>query len=303
MNARIFPLKFIIILLVLLALTGCGGGEAAPSDEAYYDDIPMDAPAEAGSAGNQASPGIQQRIVIMTGSMAVETEEPARLVDFITDLAIRYSGYVTDTNLTQQTWGEKTYIEGSITIRVPSEKLYDAINAIESQEITLLSKDISGEDVTAEYVDLKSRLRNLEAAAEQLQEIMDNSTNTEAVLKVYQELVKVTEEAEVVRGQINYYEEAAAMSSLTVTIDPIVVIEEEEEKRWQFGETFKDAFERLSFSVESWLERVVRFFVYGLPSFILWAGPWLVAFFFIGRWIYRRFIRKTGKPDKGEAEK
>ena len=47
---------------------------------------------------------------------------------------------------------------------------------------------------------------------------MDQAVNTDEVLKVYEELIKVTEETEVVRGQIQYYEQASALSSISLII-------------------------------------------------------------------------------------
>ena len=56
--------------------------------------------------------------------------------------------------------------------------------------------------MTSDYTDLQSRLRNLEDAEEQLRTIMDSAFNTEDVLTVYNRLVEVREQIEVIKGQI-----------------------------------------------------------------------------------------------------
>jgi hypothetical protein len=38
---------------------------------------------------------------------------------------------------------------------------------------------------------------------------------------------------------------------------------------------------------------MITFFVYFVPTFIFRFVPWLVAFFFLGRWIYRRYSLKN----------
>jgi hypothetical protein len=81
-----------------------------------------------------------------------------------------------------------------------------------------LNENISGQDVTREYTDLKSRLKNQEDAAEALRKIMDEARRTEDVLQVYQELNRVTEQIEVLKGQIRYYDESSRLSAISVRI-------------------------------------------------------------------------------------
>ena len=54
---------------------------------------------------------------------------------------------------------------------------------------------------TAEYTDLQSRLRNLEAAEAQLVNIMDGATKTEDVLSVFNQLVYIREQIQKVFAQ------------------------------------------------------------------------------------------------------
>jgi len=243
----------------------------------------------------------------MNGDMTVKTHDPTTIVDFITELADRYYGFVVESHISKgEIVGNVQRISGRVTIRVPASRLLDAIEEIEAQNLEVTNKYVSGQDVTAEYVDLKSRLTNLEQAAEQLKEILRNSSNTEAVLKVYQELTKVTEEAEVVRGQIQYYDEASTMSSLSVKVNQIVDQPEPTPtptpEPWKLGPTVERSSERVKKSFQYWLEDVTSFLIYGLPMFILRAGPWLVGFFFLGRWGWRKYkgIEKDTAEDQAE---
>jgi hypothetical protein len=74
--------------------------------------------------------------------------------------------------------------------------------------------------VTSEYTDLESRLGNLEAAEEQLTRIMESAVKTEDVLNVYNQLVQTREQIEVIKGQMKYYEQSAAMSAVSVELIP-----------------------------------------------------------------------------------
>ncbi len=298
------------ILVVAALLVACQG--AAPNS---YEDANSSEPASeqageptfnegADSAGVEHVAAPQQRIVIMSGEMTVETYDPAEIVGYITQLADEYRGYVVKSSLENQVVEDKEVTYGSITIRVPAQQLSDVIADIERQALTVTAKFVSGDDVTADYVDLESRLRNLEEAATQLQEIMDKSTDTEAVLKVYQELEKVNEEAEVIRGQIKYYDEASSMSSLSVEVNPVIENPPEPTPTpaWSFGATFEESGERLSFSFQRWVKSVIQFVVYRLPMFILRAGPWLLGFFLVGRWVLRKAGFTLPKANKKEVD-
>ena len=102
----------------------------------------------------------------------------------IADMAEDRGGFVVNSNLYKTTTSSGAEVPtANITIRVPVEDLDMTLEKIkglvEDPDIDILSEDISGQDVTKEVTDLESRLRNLEAAEEQLLEIMEDATETE----------------------------------------------------------------------------------------------------------------------------
>lgn len=308
---RRIPLLLFIVVLGFV-LSGCGGAAEAPYNNAAEGSVNSDASVsepveEAPDTGyDQSQTALQQRIIVMEGAMTVQTYEPEAVVNFIAQLTERYGGYIVDSSLTKHpAANEEERTDGYIKIRVPAGKLNEAISEIESLNLTVVTKDLSGKDVTAEYVDLKSQLRNLEEAAAQLQQIMDNATDTEAVLEVYRELANVNEEAEVIRGQIQYYDDVSSMSSLEVTVNQIVdepkPTPTPTPKPWSLGPTFEESTEDLSRSMKNWLEGVVWFVVYFIPSFLVRVAPWLLVLYFGGRWVFRK-LRKDKKPKEPETE-
>ena len=95
----------------------------------------------------------------------------------------------------------------------------DQIKAlVKDPKTDITSENVSGQDVTKEYVDLQSQLTNLEQAETQLQKIMDLATKTEDVMMVYNQLVQVRQQIEMIKGQMKYYEDSARLSAINVTI-------------------------------------------------------------------------------------
>jgi hypothetical protein len=113
------------------------------------------------------------RVVIHTANMSIVVPEPSASIQEIADLANEMGGFVVSSNLFQTFFSEANVSadRASITIRVPSERLDEALDAIKAGATEVQSENVSGQDVTQEFTDLESRLRNLEAAEEQIPDV------------------------------------------------------------------------------------------------------------------------------------
>jgi hypothetical protein len=161
-----------------------------------------------------------QRIVIKNASLTLVVQDPSTSMSAISQLADEMKGYVVSANVYMQELDSGAQVpHASITIRVPAEELNATLERIKAlSDRDPISESISSEDVTSDYVDLQSRLRNLENTDAQLTEIMGSATKTEDVLNIYNQLVNIREQIEVVKGQIKYYEESAALSAVSVDL-------------------------------------------------------------------------------------
>jgi Rad3-related DNA helicase len=190
-----------MISLVSLLLIGCAGAEAPLASYERASDAGMpvveQAVADIGdvdsaTAWSDASGEIEQiePLVIRNANLSLVVEDPAESADEIASMAETMGGFVVSSNIYQTTYGtsQASTTRASITIRVPADRLDEALDEIVEDAIEVREKNISGQDVTQEYTDLQSRLRNLEAAEEQLREIMASTTKTEDVLEVFNDL-------------------------------------------------------------------------------------------------------------------
>jgi hypothetical protein len=76
----------------------------------------------------------------------------------------------------------------------------------------------SGQDVTDQYVDLESQVRNLEATADRIREFLKKATTVDEALKVNKQLSDVEQQIEERKGKMNYLRDRAAFSTITVTV-------------------------------------------------------------------------------------
>lgn len=216
----------IISLLFTLALSACA---AARSSEPPFTGSDMAGGGEAG-APVEASEDFEmpaaeyglndvERIVIKNASLSIAVIDPAATLENISLMAEQMGGFVVSSQLYRTVLENGLEVpRAKVTVRVPAARLTEAMEQIKSGAGQVLSENTSGEDVTRDYTDLQSRLRNLEDAETRLREIMASANKTEDVLAVHNQLTQIREQIELTKGQIQYYEQSAAFSAISVDI-------------------------------------------------------------------------------------
>jgi hypothetical protein len=300
MNKRIHILLLLSITAFLLV--GCSAARAPemPAPAIDYADVQSEEVVKSDFSstysGGEAAP--IEPLVIRNANLRLVVEDPAQSTDEIASLAESMGGFVVDSNVYQTTYGTSDIptTRASITIRVPVERLDETLEEITALAIEVREKNITGEDVTREYTDLQSRLKNLESAEEQLREIMDNATKTEDVLQVFENLRQVREEIEVIQGQINYYEDAARLSAISIELIPDELAQPLSIGGWRPQGTAKDAVEALINALQFLVDAGIWLVICVAPILIIFGVPG----FFLGRNILRR--RRKNQTQSIEEE-
>lgn len=303
------PLIFFIAALVL---TACGAA-ATPaslslsSARGFEGGAPVDQrgavealqPAAPNAYNEQAAVAnpAQPRIVLQTADLAIVVKDPRAKMLEIGAMAQRLGGFVVTSNMGQvYVSGDVKVSEGNITIRVPAKDLDTALNEIKANTIEVPIDNRAGQDVTDQYVDLQSQLKAKQAAADKLYQILEKTEKAEDTLMVFNQLTQVQSEIEVLKGQINYYEQAAALSSISVRLSAEETIKPIEIAGWKPQGVAREA-----------IQSLINFFQ-GFGSFLIW----LVIFFLpvaaviifllailwrLLRWFWRKvFPGKTPAP-------
>jgi len=279
----------------------------APASQEMMAEAPMEATApDADFASNAAGEGFDatavERLVIQNADLSVVVIDPEAKMDEIGKMAEDMGGFVVSKNVFQTTTGNNIRVpEGNITVRVPAENLEQALEQIKSDAVEVQNENRSGQDVTRDYVDLKSRLKTHEQAAEQLSKILEEKTESAEVIDVFNQLVYHREQIEMLKGQINYYEEAAALSAISVHVSAEETLQPLEIAGWRPAGVARDA-----------LQTLINFFQ-GFANFLIWliiliipAGLlilvllWVVwrIFRFVWRKLFPRGLRKKKEPEE-----
>lgn len=285
---RLIPL----LAALLLLLTACGGaasyapvpevsqssgGAAAPAAEPQARDNAAieEAPAAGADPAAPQQPA-SQRLVIKSASLSIEVEDVAVAEATLRARAEQLGGYI----VSVQTSGSGAYLTSVITFRVPAERFEDALTGVEGLAHEVYSRTVSGDDVTEEFVDLESRLRNLEATRDRLLDLLNKATRVEDALQVNQALTDVQGEIEQIQGRMKYLRQSAAFSTVSAELRPVppppTIVEPDS---WQ---PLRVAQEALAGLVE---------FAQALGSlaivFAVWSPVWL-PILLVARWGLRR---------------
>lgn len=240
------------------------------------------------------------RIVIKNADLSIVVVDPISATQTIEKMATQMGGFMVSSNVYKTTTYNGIEVPtASVTIRVPAEKLDEALSTIKSlvkdPKIDVVSENVSGQDVTSEVNDLESRLRNSQAAEAQLLELMNKAASTEDVVQIFQELKSVREEIEVMQGQIKYYRESASLSAINVNLQAEEAVEPITVAGWKPGVQAQKA-----------LQALVKGGQY-LVNFLIWliifAVPFLAIIFLPVYFIVKAVNKRKQKKENIKTEK
>jgi hypothetical protein len=280
------------LMLFMIALSACAPG-ASPAPDSFEREVIGEgvapgapafgepAPAEESGAfdtdqsfqGQTGEPA--ERLVIKNATLEIVVDAPEKSMEAIGQLAESFGGYVVSANLSQTFLADGREVpQASITVRVPAERLDEALARIEEESDRLpLNKNIQSQDITSDYTDLQSRLRNLEAAEEQLMEIMGSATRTEDVLNVFNQLTSVREQIEIVKGQIQYYDQSVALSAISVVLIANEAVQPISIGGWEPVGVVKDAVEALIQGLQVLVSALIWIGLFVLPILVVIILP------------------------------
>lgn len=271
---------------------------SAPEYESSYEEMPKEESVEfdrsMDSTGGDFNAAVD-RMVIYNADLEIAVENPEAAMDAVIQMAEDSGGFVVSSNLSRTDYDGYSLPRAYLTVRVPAGQLDSIMSAIKDlvpdPEEDVLSENVSGQDVTAEYTDLESRLRNLEAAEQALVKLMEDARDPEDVLNIFDELTYYRGEIEIVKGRMRYLEESAALSAITVSIVPKESLQPIEIAGWQPKGTVKNAVEALIKAGQFLVDAAIWFGIFCLPFLI----PLGIGIFILVQILRKRKAKKQAR--------
>ena len=239
-------------------------------------------PAGENTAGTQSEVNLAasprqdaNRRIIKNGELRLAVEETDVAVSRITQIAADVGGYI----LSSRAWTQDDPARAeplryaSITLSVPADRFEETLNRLRGLAVRVQDETASGEDVTDQYVDLQSQLKNYQATRDRIRGFLEQAQTVEEALKVNEQLAAVEAEIERIQGQINYLAGRSAFSTIAVNVEPdlppLVAAPEPTPEVWSARATFAEASAALQLVAQRFADLLIWFGVVILPFILL----------------------------------
>lgn len=224
----------VLVLLVALAIMlfsafapksfvgGVGGGGIAALESF------APAPSFFGEARSVAQDGAGQhagldRKVIRTGNLTLLVDSTEESVEYVTSLIEGKEGIIASLRVVDRgEFGKQAYV----TARIPADLFLQSIQELKDIARVVEDEQISGQDITEEFVDLEAQLRNQKATETQLLQVLNRANTVEDILNVRDRLSQVRGEIERLEGRIRYLTDQIDLATIYITIsqEPTVAL-------------------------------------------------------------------------------
>ncbi|WP_165842176.1 DUF4349 domain-containing protein [Paenibacillus xerothermodurans] len=162
--------------------------------------------------GTNAADAISRKI-IYKAHVTLQVENYEETQAQIQEVVSRSGGYVLQFNENESA-AENS---GSFVLKVPAAGFSSLLAQLE-QIHPSAKKSMEGQDVSEEYVDLSARLTAKQVVEARLISFMEKASKTDELLAFSNELGKVQEEIERLKGRIRYLEQNVAYSTIEVRV-------------------------------------------------------------------------------------
>lgn len=265
-------MRALILVSILILALGCSKQESrsAPSSAIAAQDemvatratLAGSPPAESRAGGVESA---MPRMIVRTADVKIIVADTGKSVEAITRAAEGAGGYVSGSSI----WREGELLRAKLTLRVPADKLTTTLAAIRQLAKRVETETVASEDVSQEFVDLDSQVRNLEATEAELRELLKvarvTSKKAADVLEVHQQLTVVRGQIEQAKGRMRYLSQVSAMSSIALEVTPDAIAQPVIEPGWQPLVVAKDASRALIVLLQNAADASIWFVIYLLP--------------------------------------
>src|SRR5258706_12778829 len=286
--------KVLVVIAILVAAAACGGAggtssSGAGSSAAYAPaqaNALSGAPSKSNGSSDSANPTVNSAVPAIQGPQVIRQAQLTLSVGagtFDSKLAsVRalvqlQQGFIPGTDAQASPANPNERIRsGVISFLVPAAKFDDTIDQL-SRLGKVQNEHISGNDVSAQYVDLQARLANMEAQRNAMLALIGKAQTVSDIIAVQNQLGQITQQIEQLKGQISYIEHNTTYSTVSVNIlEAGAPAQTTSVDSWGFASALSDATPNFVTTINYIITRpgALRpiLILVGL-GFLLWRGP------------------------------
>ncbi|MCC3214700.1 DUF4349 domain-containing protein [Chryseobacterium sp. X308] len=230
-------MKKIIFLLSGLILINCSkpGGEKheakadlmevitedkAPSSAASYSPISVSEKLVSDENGTNKDVHSSKKTdtiskkIIKNGDMKIQVGDIQKAQSQVNEIIRKNSAYI------QKEEFQNTDMDDNLNliIRVPHKNFDALINSFSDGVGTVLSKNISSNDVTEEYTDVAIKLANKKIYLEKYRDMLKSAATTKDMLEIQENIRELEDEIDVAEGRLRFIDDRVNYSTLNLNL-------------------------------------------------------------------------------------
>lgn len=155
-----------------------------------------------------------ERKLIKNGRVAFEVNDLEKTKKQIVATVSYYKGYISSDSQNELSGR----INNHLTIRIPFQNFDSLLIGISKEIEKFDTKEIRISDVTEEFLDIQTRLKNKKALEKRYLEILKKAKTVNEILNVEKEIGKLREDIESAEGKLKYLSDQVSFSTLNVLV-------------------------------------------------------------------------------------
>ena len=216
MKKRLLPL----FLALLLSLSACGSSSGGTTNSAAAGDASADNGwAEAAMDAADTADGADFSAVrrnaklILNADLSLETQDFEKSAADIEKMTAEAGGYIESSG----TYGDTGSRSANYTLRVPQEK-FEQFYAQLGENMHVVSRSRSSEDVTEQYTDIETRLATLQTKHERLLSLLEKADKMEDIISLENALADCEYEIDSLTGSKRHYDDLVGFSTFYINL-------------------------------------------------------------------------------------
>ena len=224
------------------------------------DDRSLETEYSGTGSAEAATPAVDSAKIIYTANLTLESKDYETARSALDSALAEAGGYLESSSEYSDVGSSRSV---NLTFRVPEENYQSFLDAV-AQAGNVTYKSQQADDVTTQYMDVETRLANLEAQRTRLQELQAQADNLSDLLQIETSLTDVQSQIESWQSQLDWYSNQVQQCTVYVNLSEV--------------QNYTPTDESFLGSVGAAFAQGWSNFVNGLQQLAVWlAGAWPVV--------------------------
>lgn len=154
------------------------------------------------------------RKIIKNGDMRIQIGDIKKAQTQVNDILKSNKAYIQNEEFKNTDVDENL----DLTIRVPHKNFDALVNSFSDGVGSVLSKNISSDDVTEEYTDVSIKLANKRIYLEKYRDMLRNAATTKDMLEIQENIRELEDEIDVSEGRLRFIDDRVNYSTLNLSL-------------------------------------------------------------------------------------